>query len=548
MSLVPKIGFIVVKSSTVILYDKTGNYNVDSNPGGFGAPNPTKAGITNIMVQYSEYGQESSVLRLLTGDEKTAYLNYTGVKLLEGTLPDAVYEVKILLGYTGASNITATGISGAFSMANAASIFADAVGFTIDSFSASELYLIDRTRVLNGTGGYATKTVPAATNEAVTVFYEGKAYILVYDQGENCLVTDIANADISCGCAKDKVDELMERYAQMQSMIYKYGVTQDYSGANALAKKLHADCSSGCLPCDLYGSEEEASTSCVPPGIIIQPVDVTLNAGNNATFTVQASGTGPLSYQWYKNNIAIAGEVNPTLVLLNTTNADEADYKCVVSNSCGTVESDVATLEITAGIVPLTIVQHPQSITLAEGGTATFNVAATGTAPITYQWRKDGVNMVGETNSYLEVTGVDSGDEGYYDVVVTNPAGSVISDQAQLSLGVIAKVGWRNSLPVLPADIDALQTEATFVPGETITADFTANAVPQYLIMAEPATEPVKSSWYANVLNNGSILSGTPPEETTDVLFYVLGVIGSYRVYVTFYPTYNTEDQIEFRV
>ena len=549
MSLSPKIGFTVIKSTSVVLYDKTGNYHVSTNPGGFGAPNPLKADISGIILQYGEYGGSLSSPKRLSADEKTAYLNYTGVKLTEGTLSDGVYEVKVLIGFPGAANITALGLSGLFNMVGASTVFANAVGFTIDGLSTDELYLIDRTRTLNGTSGYATSTVPAVTNEPVTVFYEGKVHCLIYDQGEQCLLLDIANADISCDCNKDTVDQLMKRFAQYQSMLHKFTVTLDYSGAHALAKKLYEDCHGGCLPCALYGTPTEITSVCVPPSIIIQPTDVTVNAGNNAAFIIQVGGSLPMTYQWYKNNIAIAGANTASLIILNSTNADEADYKCVVSNACGTIESEVATLDISSALIPVTITQHPQSVVQAAGTDVTFSVVATGSPTITYQWRKNGVNLVGETNSTLNVNDIDSGDEANYDVIVTNPMGSVNSNVATLTLGVTAKVGWRSTLPSLTTHIDTLQSESVFLSGDTIPADFRANAVPQYLILAEPSTEPLKTTWYASVLNNGAIpASGGFPVETSGVLFYELGIIGSYRVYVTFYPTYNTENIIEFRV
>ena len=80
------------------------------------------------------------------------------------------------------------------------------------------------------------------------------------------------------------------------------------------------------------------------------------------------------------------------------------------------------------------ILIQPVSQTVAPGTNVTLNVIAGGLAPLTYQWRKGSANCPGDTNAWITVTNFQSGDEGSYDVMVTNAAGSVISAEANLYL------------------------------------------------------------------------------------------------------------------
>jgi hypothetical protein len=75
---------------------------------------------------------------------------------------------------------------------------------------------------------------------------------------------------------------------------------------------------------------------------------------------------------------------------------------------------------------------QPSSSTVTAGQTATFSVTATGTAPLSYQWRKDGAAISGATSSTLTLASVSAANAGTYTVVVTNSAGSVTSTGAVL--------------------------------------------------------------------------------------------------------------------
>jgi hypothetical protein len=120
------------------------------------------------------------------------------------------------------------------------------------------------------------------------------------------------------------------------------------------------------------------------------------------------------------------------LFIRRANNEAAGTYKAVVQNTFGSTPSATAALEVES---PPTITQHPQSLSIAKDGNATFNVTASGTN-ITYQWRKDGVSLAGETNSTLTIRDANGSNSGQYSVAVSNEHGSVISQPATLVVQV----------------------------------------------------------------------------------------------------------------
>jgi hypothetical protein len=172
----------------------------------------------------------------------------------------------------------------------------------------------------------------------------------------------------------------------------------------------------------------------VPPSIQTQPRSVTVTAGGTATFTVTATGTAPLAYQWKRNGVNIPGATAATLTLQNVTEAQAGTYTVVVSNAAGSVTSQPATLTVNPAPTAPVITGQPQSLTVTAGGTATFTVTATGTAPLAYQWKRNGVNIPGATAATLTLQNVTEAQAGTYTVVISNTAGSVTSMAVTLTV------------------------------------------------------------------------------------------------------------------
>ena len=170
------------------------------------------------------------------------------------------------------------------------------------------------------------------------------------------------------------------------------------------------------------------------PSIIAQPVNQTVTAGQSATFSVTATGTAPLSYQWNKNGTASSGATSAAYTTPPTTTADNgAQFTVVVSNTSGSVTSAGATLTVNPGSIAPTITVQPLSQTVTAGQTASFSVTATGTAPFAYQWHKNGLTINGATSPTYSTPATTSADNGaQLDVAVSNTAGSVNSQAATL--------------------------------------------------------------------------------------------------------------------
>ena len=128
----------------------------------------------------------------------------------------------------------------------------------------------------------------------------------------------------------------------------------------------------------------------VAPSITSQPANQTTFAGQTATFSVIASGTVPLSYQWQKNGAAISGATSSSYTTPPEITSDNgAQFTVVISNTAGTIISNAATLTVNPDPVAPSITAQPASQTIAAGQTATFSVTATGTAPLSYQWQTE---------------------------------------------------------------------------------------------------------------------------------------------------------------
>ena len=84
---------------------------------------------------------------------------------------------------------------------------------------------------------------------------------------------------------------------------------------------------------------------------------------------------------------------------------------------------------------PATVIAHqPARQSVVAGQDASFAVAATGAAPLSYQWRKDGVSIVGATRASLILSNVQPDETGNDSAVITNVYGSVTSHLASLTM------------------------------------------------------------------------------------------------------------------
>ena len=180
-------------------------------------------------------------------------------------------------------------------------------------------------------------------------------------------------------------------------------------------------------------SEAVSLTVTMAPVITTQPVANTVDPGATATFSVTATGTAPFSYQWKKNGTDISGATSSTYTTPATSSANNNEsFTVVVTNSHGSATSNAAILSVNA---PAGIGTQPAAKSVVVGDTATFSVTATGTGPFTYQWKKGGSVLAGETSSTYTTPATVIGDDGaVFTVVVSNSAGTATSSNATLSV------------------------------------------------------------------------------------------------------------------
>jgi glucose/arabinose dehydrogenase len=191
-----------------------------------------------------------------------------------------------------------------------------------------------------------------------------------------------------------------------------------------------------CVVSNAFGtatSNEATLTVTAPPSISTHPSDQTVAQGQPATFQVGANGSTPLSYQWQRNTINISGANAASYTLSNAALADNgAKFRCVVSNAFGNATSNEATLTVTA---PPSITTHPSDQTVTQGQPATFQISASGSAPLSYQWQRNTVNISGANAASYSVSNAALADNGAkFRCVVSNAFGSATSNEATLTV------------------------------------------------------------------------------------------------------------------
>lgn len=249
--------------------------------------------------------------------------------------------------------------------------------------------------------------------------------------------------------------------------------------------------------------------------IATPPASQTVTAGQAATFSVSATGTAPLSYQWQKNGANVTGANAASYTTPATAATDNgAKFDVVVSNAAGNKTSAMATLTVTAAAVGPTITTQPANQTVTTGQSATFSVAATGTAPLSYQWQKNSSNIAGATAASYTTPATVATDSGTkFDVIVSNAMGAQTSAMATLTVSAAAgstvnvvtyhydnlRTGQNQNETILtPANVNS----TTFGKLGSFTVDGLADAQPLYLSAVVMPTVGSKNVLYVATEND----------------------------------------------
>ena len=242
------------------------------------------------------------------------------------------------------------------------------------------------------------------------------------------------------------------------------------------------------------------------PSIATQPASISVVSGQSATFTVSATGTAPLTYQWLKNGVVIPNATSASLTLNTVSSTDAASYTVVVTNVVGSVTSSKATLTVTPVVSSPTIASQPTSLTIVQGSLASFTVVANGTGNLSYQWYVNGNVIGGATSATYTINTTSASDAGSYTVTVTNQVGSISSAAAQLTFNGLA-----------PKLSIVATSNLNLNVGQTAT--FSAVAT---------GTGTLNYQWYLN----GQIISGAT-SSTYTIPSVALSDSGNYTVSVT---------------
>ena len=188
-------------------------------------------------------------------------------------------------------------------------------------------------------------------------------------------------------------------------------------------------------------------------------------------------------------------------VIQSIAAADAGDYTVTVENACGAVTSLAATVHVDE---PRTILTPPASADVCEGEPVFFAATVNGTAPLEYQWQKDGVDLPGETSDTLSIAAATPADAGDYVLVITNGCGTESSAPATLTV---------EAAPAIVAD----PVDASLCVGESTT-----------LTVDVSGSEPLTFQW----LKDGQPVAGAT-EATLTLDNVTLADAGVYQVTVT---------------
>ena len=231
-----------------------------------------------------------------------------------------------------------------------------------------------------------------------------------------------------------------------------------------------------------------SNSTAQPPVITLNPVSQTAVQGAAVTLTVAATGTAPLSYQWYKNGAAYAGATNPSLLIPAATSADAGSYYAVVKNSTGSATSTTATLTV-ASSAPSVSSFSPSSGTV--GTTVTITGANFSGAT--------GVRFNGVTASGFTVVSTTQ-------ITATVPAGATTGKISVTTPGGTATSSSSFTVVSAPAISSFTPTSGGVGTAVTLTgSNFTGATQVKFNGASAPFT----------VISNTTIVTGVPTGATT---------------------------------
>lgn len=171
----------------------------------------------------------------------------------------------------------------------------------------------------------------------------------------------------------------------------------------------------------------------IKPILSALPSNLNLMSGDKVEMSITATGTNPLSYQWFKNGNPINGATSASISLPVTISDNNSLIHCVVTNPVGSTVSNKTTVYVSTTEIAPKINTILGDVTVVEGATTTFSLDNVEGTNLTYQWKLNGNNAGTNTNSFT-VNASKSYNGATVQCVVSNSLGTASSRIATITV------------------------------------------------------------------------------------------------------------------
>jgi hypothetical protein len=175
----------------------------------------------------------------------------------------------------------------------------------------------------------------------------------------------------------------------------------------------------------------EAGVPTAAPVITRQPAGQTVRPGETVTLAVEVLDSADLSFQWRHDGRSLPGATERVLALTDAQPAQSGQYQVVVHSPAIAVASRVVEVVVAQ---PPDILRQPGSVEVRHGQPASLAVVAAAASPLRYQWRRSGLALPSATRASLAFPAAQPGDEGDYDVVISDDRTATVSERVSLSV------------------------------------------------------------------------------------------------------------------
>jgi hypothetical protein len=306
-------------------------------------------------------------------------------------------------------------------------------GVTNVSFVASGTIWFSMTTSINKCDGWYVSDQNLAGSTTIYVqegtnclqYIEGqynKFHVVLYAQ---CIPPSITSQPVGGTICSGQSYQLCVTASGTTPLSYQWKLGgADITGATSSCYNASQAGSYSCVVSNSCGSATSNAavvTVNLPPTITSQPADAAICTGQPHQFCITAGGTPPFSCRWQLNQADIPGATAPRY------NASQAGaYRCIVTNSCGSATSNSATLTLIAGP---TITLQPIGGIICRGQPYQMCVAGQGTGTLRYQWKRNGLTIIGATAACYSADRA-----GAYTCVVTDDCGPTTSSPAGVTV------------------------------------------------------------------------------------------------------------------